>query len=605
MTKNDITAEKQTIVAQLKKLKSALRKEHPNLQQRIEQLIHKVENLKFHISVLGEFSTGKSSFINAILGEEILPTALEECTATITKISCSMTKDNECSVHFDDGTVKSVSLSSLETQLTFVNEDANNITEVAIKLGQIASPVLANDVVLVDTPGVNDKDKTGDAITNQWLPQSDAVIFLTHCEQSFKESEMQFLLEKVSAVDVSKFIFVIHAADLIDSDKDRRSLTERFKSLLGDKFPHQQAIFVSSHDALDGIEESDNDLYERSGIPHVQREIVNMIIQGSGQNQLNQVKEQFQILKQDAIRYLSETVRALEVEDSLRQKMIDRKNRSILWAQNEHQRLHQELKQQMQQARTPIIDEINNSTKDLAQRLNSLDSKTELQTLQSAQQLMQENATRLSNGVQSSIRSGVTEIQENLSKRVFRIIGELDSDLSMTQLPAPPNVDWKSFVQVHTTVEEIERQEREYVSGSNDNAVVFGAGAGAMLGAALLGPLGFLAGAMMGGSLANEHHGRTLWKTVVEKVKKNKANGDKASQDLKRHLTQSVNAAFQRLTQNMSIEIDAVMHSKIESIEDQLQELEKAKSSSLQDDVYKNELKKVLIDIDKIQVVSR
>src|SRR5277367_4668017 len=55
-----------------------------SLKERIDRdLVHKLEEDRFHLVVVGEFNHGKSTFVNALLGETVLPTGVTPTTAAI------------------------------------------------------------------------------------------------------------------------------------------------------------------------------------------------------------------------------------------------------------------------------------------------------------------------------------------------------------------------------------------------------------------------------------------------------------------------------------------------------------------------------------------
>ena len=335
MSKELLSQEKNNLLNNLYKLQELLGKENSSLQQRIKNIISKVSNLRFQVAIVGEFSTGKSSFLNALLGEEILPTALEECTAVITRIRKAHANTN-IKLFYKKGNQENVSLNELEKVLTFESNIKEKLQEVCIEL--LDNKFLLDDVDFIDTPGVNDPTKTGDLITLHWLPQSDAVVFLTHCEQSFKKSEIDFLKTKVSTQDKSRFIFVIHASDLIENEKEFTSLKTRYETLLSKDYPSASVHFVSSHQALDAIEEQNKEEYVKSGLPSIRQDIHNLILKEKGKKHIQQFKQMTKLLQIEVERYLTTQLRTIEVEEELKDKMIIRKRNSIRKAQQEQRR---------------------------------------------------------------------------------------------------------------------------------------------------------------------------------------------------------------------------------------------------------------------------
>ena len=80
-----------------------------------------------------------------------------------------------------------------------LSED-NPVSEVAyVELGY-PSELLVNNVVLVDTPGVNDLNEQRAEVTYGYVPRADAVVFLLDAGQALKDSEREFLRSRVLEV---------------------------------------------------------------------------------------------------------------------------------------------------------------------------------------------------------------------------------------------------------------------------------------------------------------------------------------------------------------------------------------------------------------------
>jgi small GTP-binding protein len=176
--------------------------------------IPKLEAERFHLVVLGEFNHGKSTFVNALLGQDVLPTGITPTTASINHV-----------VHAQNPTARVV-LSSGEsrylepTQLKeWVTVAGGHASEVAfVELGY-PSELLVNNVVLVDTPGVNDLNEQRAEVTYGYVPRADAVVFLLDAGQALKDSEREFLRSRVLESARDRLIFVLGKMDLLNADE--------------------------------------------------------------------------------------------------------------------------------------------------------------------------------------------------------------------------------------------------------------------------------------------------------------------------------------------------------------------------------------------------
>lgn len=115
----------------------------------------------FLLVVVGEFNAGKSAFINALVGRELLAEGVTPTTAKIHLLSWGET----------DG-----------------REAIDSVTE------KVTAPVdLLRQLSLVDTPGTNALDRSHEALTSDYVPRADLVLFVTSADRPFSESERVFL----------------------------------------------------------------------------------------------------------------------------------------------------------------------------------------------------------------------------------------------------------------------------------------------------------------------------------------------------------------------------------------------------------------------------
>jgi GTPase Era involved in 16S rRNA processing len=111
--------------------------------------------------VVGEFNAGKSAFINALVGERILGEGVTPTTSGI---------------HL----------------LRYGDQISNELSPAAIRV--VTAPLdLLRDVHIVDTPGTNAIVREHERLTNDFVPRSDLVLFITSSDRPFTETERQFL----------------------------------------------------------------------------------------------------------------------------------------------------------------------------------------------------------------------------------------------------------------------------------------------------------------------------------------------------------------------------------------------------------------------------
>lgn len=178
----------------------------------LKKIKERVCDKEFRIAVVGEFSSGKSTFINALLGKDLLSHATDETTAAITYIHNVPQGDErigKCVIEYYDGNCRTVSTSELMNYTTAQSE--NNVAD-TIRSVSVYEAFLEvkHPVVVVDTPGLNGiADKHRD-ITIEEIKHSHACIYLLQ-KRGITYSDTDFL--SVLRCYQSRFIFVQNFID--------------------------------------------------------------------------------------------------------------------------------------------------------------------------------------------------------------------------------------------------------------------------------------------------------------------------------------------------------------------------------------------------------
>lgn len=217
------------------------------LAERVDaDLVKKLETDRFHLVVVGEFNHGKSTFVNALLGQAALPIGVTPTTAVIHHI-----------VWAESPSAKVVLASGQEQPLPF--DDVKSFatggarSDEPVSYVEVGFPadLLRERIVLVDTPGVNDLSLTRAEITYGYIPRSDAVLFVLDAGQPVKESERQFLEQQLIGKSREKIFFVVAKSDIWSPDERAEALTY-VRSRLGALVKDPQVFAVSAQAALGG-----------------------------------------------------------------------------------------------------------------------------------------------------------------------------------------------------------------------------------------------------------------------------------------------------------------------------------------------------------------
>src|SRR5512142_3063573 len=196
--------------------------------------IPKLESERFHLVVLGEFNHGKSTFVNALLGQDVLPTGITPTTAAINHVVWA--QNPTARVVLTTGESKYLDPSQLKEWVTVAGGHAAEVAYV--ELGY-PSDLLQNNVVLVDTPGVNDLNEQRAEVTYGYVPRADAVVFLLDAGQALKDSERECLKSRVLENARDRLIFVLGKMDMLSPD-ERSAVLDYVKTGLEKLVPEPQ-----------------------------------------------------------------------------------------------------------------------------------------------------------------------------------------------------------------------------------------------------------------------------------------------------------------------------------------------------------------------------
>jgi small GTP-binding protein len=149
-------------------------------QAALDRSIEQLDEL-FLLVIVGEFNSGKSAFINALIGTTVAAEGVTPTTAQINILQYGDTATRELK----------------ESNLLVITAPA---------------PIL-RDIHIVDTPGTNAIIREHEAITQEFVPRSDLVLFVTSADRPFTETERAFL-EQVRAWG-KKVVLVINKIDIL------------------------------------------------------------------------------------------------------------------------------------------------------------------------------------------------------------------------------------------------------------------------------------------------------------------------------------------------------------------------------------------------------
>ena len=186
----------------------------------IENIEKAFEKKPFRIALVGEFSTGKSTFINALIGRDLLLHATEEVTATITNIHNVGREDkrwHSCDVIFSDGKVEHLEDDSQLLDYTTTKSRVTNVVN-TIKSVDYYTDFMdpSVDIILVDTPGLNGMADGHRELTLEEVKRADFCIYLVGI-RGLAETD-KIILKEMSYYQ-KNFVFIINFIDQLKTSE--------------------------------------------------------------------------------------------------------------------------------------------------------------------------------------------------------------------------------------------------------------------------------------------------------------------------------------------------------------------------------------------------
>ena len=199
----------------------------------MEELMKEIAREEAFIVIVGEFNHGKTTFVNSLMGEKILPMGILPTTATINIIGRG---ERKLEVHYKDATSKAIELDELDS---FIGDHpVENIEMITVQHPDVP---FAAPYYMVDTPGLNDLNKTRSDVSYGFIPKADVVFFLLKADQPISGTELSFLEDTLLEEGLNNIVFVMNFAEEIDDEDELEEMIEdlstKLKSIKGLESP--------------------------------------------------------------------------------------------------------------------------------------------------------------------------------------------------------------------------------------------------------------------------------------------------------------------------------------------------------------------------------
>ncbi|MEM6252438.1 MAG: dynamin family protein [Cyanobacteria bacterium P01_D01_bin.156] len=217
------------------------------LSRHISTLKSTAEQLQegtYRIVVLGEMKRGKSTLINALVGDTLLPSDVNPCTALLSVLRHG--PERRVTIHYNNNNApKVIDFETFQNDYTISPDEArqletNAFPDISHVVIEAPVPLLASGLEIVDTPGLNDTETRNQQVLS-YLNEAQAVVFVVDAMQPMTLDERRYLNNYIQSRDLECF-YVINGWDRI-----RASLVNpEDDAALEDAENRQRQVFAQS-----------------------------------------------------------------------------------------------------------------------------------------------------------------------------------------------------------------------------------------------------------------------------------------------------------------------------------------------------------------------
>lgn len=277
----------------------------------------KLENDNFKVLVIGEFKNGKSTFINSLMGEKVLPAYSTPCTAVINEVIYG--KEKRAMLYFKNPLPEEMSPDIQPSAMQHIKkhegqdippieldvaelvdyvaipdptkDQADSIKELPYSKVVLEYPIeLCHDgIEIIDSPGLNENG-TRTKVTEEYLNQADAILFVFRCPKIAGASEMDYITDQIHARGHNDIFFICNAINQIPEDEQDRLIRFGNKKLAPLTTLGESGIFyVDALGALKAKQAKDAESLSHTGMPEFEDALSEYLRNNRGKAKLMQI----------------------------------------------------------------------------------------------------------------------------------------------------------------------------------------------------------------------------------------------------------------------------------------------------------------------------
>ena len=247
-----------------------------SLLHRLRELSERVSKGRLQLAVVGQFKRGKSTIINALLGDELLPSGILPVTAIPTFIELG---EPSLAISYADGRTETFAprdADEMQTMLRhFVSETGN--PENRLNVGEVRvawkSDFLRSGITIIDTPGVGSTLEHNSRAAEAALPEVDAALFILSPDPPITKVEAEYLAEVEG--HAARTVILLNKCDLIP-DHERAEAATFVHKVLG--IPSDEILCISARAAIEARRRRDDLGWEDSGFVELQNRLAEFML---------------------------------------------------------------------------------------------------------------------------------------------------------------------------------------------------------------------------------------------------------------------------------------------------------------------------------------
>ena len=243
--------------------------------ERVRELFVRLAEDRFNLVVVGRFSRGKTSLMNAVLGSDRLPVGIVPLTSVITTVAYG-SKERLTVRYAGDRLPSEVALETLPEYVT-QQHNPGNVRGVRTADVQLPAEFLRRGFHCIDTPGLGSPIAENTRTTESFLPQADAFILVTSYESPMSAEELRVLRE--AQASARRAFVVLNKHDTV-SPRERNEVLRYTRQLLHEALGAAAPLVfsVSAREALAARRAGDSVALAASGIEAFESELVRFLL---------------------------------------------------------------------------------------------------------------------------------------------------------------------------------------------------------------------------------------------------------------------------------------------------------------------------------------